>query len=91
MYKWSDIFQNDLKDVRCQTVIIVSAIRPKVFYCMVQYSYLNYGLCKQPSLMIAACLYGFLPLLKWTYKEIHRSNTLKNYTFACFFVLKNSS
>ena len=27
----------------------------------------NYSLRKQPSLMILARLFGFLPLLKWTY------------------------
>ena len=36
--------------------------------------------------MILACLYKFLPLLKWTYKEIHRNNALQHHIWLVYCV-----
>ena len=53
-----------------------------VQWLKIQYSYFNYNLRKQPSLMILARLYGFLNGLN---KEIHWNNILKHHIWLVFF------
>ena len=52
-----------------------SVLHSKYSTVVNKYSTFNYGLRKQPSLMILTQLYGLLPLLKCTYKEIQYSKT----------------